>query len=319
MKVTNDMIHPQLRTPGRLFRFFIRGYSEGALRFMSRLMKPMRTRPQKLKGMRVEPVYIDSDGHRLRLCVYRPLEPAENTPGLLWIHGGGYALGKPEQDELFIRRFISAVPCTVVAPDYRLSPEAPYPAALDDCCAALCWMRDHAEEYGICADKLMVGGDSAGGGLTAAVTIRARDERLAPIAFQMPLYPMLDDRMITESCRDNDAPVWNIMSNTSAWKLYLGELSGREDVPAYAAPGRLTDYSGLPPAFTFVGSIEPFRDETIAYMENLRAAGVPVEYKVFDGCYHAFDMMCGKSEPAKEATALLLDSFRRAAGCSRNE
>lgn len=314
MKVTNRMLHPQVRLKGAVLRVFSGVHSTGALRMMAKMTRLMhRRRSARLRGMRYEPVYIENGGHRLRLCIYRPLEEASNTPGLLWIHGGGYALGSPEQDESFIRRFISTVPCTVVSPDYRLSVDEPYPAALDDCCAALEWMQQHAEEYGIRSDQLMVGGDSAGGGLAAAVAIRARDEGKVALACQMPLYPMLDDRMITESSQDNNAPVWNSASNRSAWDLYLGALSGQESVPPTAAPGRLLDFAGLPPAFTFVGSIEPFRDETVEYMENLRLAGVPVTYRVFDGCFHAFDMMCPSSQPAKEATQMLLEYFRHAA------
>jgi len=314
MKITRKMIHPQLRLTGILLRLVLGGYSQSTLRRLSKITAAMgRKRAAKLRGMRFEPVFIDSSGHRLRLCVYRPLEEVTDTPALLWIHGGGYALGFPEQDEAFIRRFIKAVPCTVVAPDYRLSPEAPYPAALDDCMSALLWLRDNAAALGVRSDKIMVGGDSAGGGLAAALTIRARDEGRAAISYQMPLYPMLDDRMITESSRDNNAPVWNSRSNESAWVLYLGSLHRQEDVPPTAAPSRLEDFRGLPPAFTFVGSIEPFRDETIHYFEKLKAAGVNAEYMIFDGCYHAFDMMCPRSEPAKKAAAALLEHFAYAA------
>ena len=307
-------IHPQLRFRGRLMRLFLGDYSVGFLRIAGRMCRLMgRKRAKKLNGMRVEPVSVDLGSRKLKMNIYRPLNNVSEVPGLMWIHGGGYAMGFPEQDESFIRHFIETVPCIVIAPAYRLSPEEPYPAALDDCYAALLWLHEHADELGVRRDRIMVGGDSAGGGLTAAVTIRARREGKVAIACQMPLYPMLDDRMITGSSRENRAPVWSSRSNESAWKLYLGKLHGRDDIPAEAVPARLTDYSGLPPAFTFVGSIEPFRDEVIEYMENLRSAGVPAEYTEFNGCYHAFDIMAPDSEPARNATALLLDYFRRAA------
>lgn len=309
----ND-IHPQLRFRGRLIRLLLGDYSVGFLRMAGRMCRTMgRKRSKKLRGMSVEPVTISLNDRSLKMNIYRPLADAVSVPGLLWIHGGGYAMGFPEQDESFIRRFIETVPCIVVAPAYRLSAEAPYPAALDDCYAALLWLYEHADELGVRRDRIMVGGDSAGGGLTAAVTIRARNEGKVPVACQMPLYPMLDDRMITASSRNNRAPVWSSRSNESGWRLYLGELYGSDNLPAEASPARLTDFSGLPPAFTFVGSLEPFRDEVIEYMENLRSAGVPAEYTVFDGCYHAFDIMCPHSKPAMEAAALLLDYYRRAA------
>lgn len=262
-------------------------------------------------------IKIPRPGHNLsspslRLCVYRPKEKREKAPGLLWIHGGGYAIGIPELDGNFIKSFIQESGCIVVAPDYCLSTEAPYPAALEDCYTALLWLKDNAASLGVRPDQLMVGGDSAGGGLTAALCIYARDKKEVSIAFQMPLYPMLDDRMITESSQNNDAPVWNTKSNENGWRLYLGELYGTDKVPAYAAPARLTDYHDLPPAFTFVGSIEPFCDETITYMEQLKAAGIPAEYKVFQGCFHAFDIMAKKAGPAKEARKLLIENFRYA-------
>ncbi len=307
-------IHPQLRARGRLMRMVFGDYSVSFLRIAGRFCRKIgRKRAKTLKGMRFEPVTIASGNHKLRLCVYRPLNAEGDMPGLLWIHGGGYAMGFPEQDEGFIRRFIETVPCTVIAPAYRLSAEAPYPAALDDCYEALLWLWDNAGKLGVRRDRIMVGGDSAGGGLAAAAAIRARGDSRVRIACQLPLYPMIDDRMTTDSARSNSAPVWSSRSNESGWKLYLGDLYGSDDVPPEAAPARLTDYSGLPPAFTFVGSIEPFRDETVEYMENLKASGVSAEYTVFDGCYHAFDIMCPKSEPAQKATAQLLDYFRRAA------
>ena len=151
-------------------------------------------------------------------------------------------------------------------------------------------MKDHARELGVRADRLMVGGGSAGGGLTAAVSLRARDTGEADIALQIPLYPMIDDRMETESARENNAPVWNSDTNRWAWRLYLGKRSGG-DVPTWAAPAREEDFRGLPPTVTFVGDLEPFRDETIAYVGRLRDAGVPVRFQVFERCFHAFDIV----------------------------
>ena len=130
-------------------------------------------------------------------------------------------------------------------------------------------------------DKIFVGGNSAGGGMTAALTLYARDRGEVNIAFQMPLYPMLDDRP-TKTSKNNDAPVWNTKSNIAAWKLYLGDDYGTDMVSKYAAPARETDFSGLPPTLTFIGSIDPFLAETKSYVEALRAAGVPVEFRIFE-------------------------------------
>ena len=229
-------------------------------------------------------------------------------PGLLWIHGGGYAIGVPEQDFSFIESFVLASGCVVVAPDYTNSTDAPYPAAFNDCYEALLWLKENGKEYGMRSDQIFVGGNSAGGGLCAAVSLKARDTGDVNIAFQMPLYPMLDDRMITESSQNNDAPIWNTKSNEIAWELYLGEDYKTDNVSKYAAPARETDYSNLPPTLTYVGTIEPFTDETIEYVENLKKAGVEVQFKTFEGCFHAFDLL-SYSSPAKEARKFLIDGF----------
>lgn len=210
------------------------------------------------------------------------------------------------------KRLLDTKDCVIVAPDYRLSIDAPYPAALKDCYEVLLWMKEHAKELGIRDDQLMAGGESAGGGLTVALALYARDKGEVNLAFQMPLYPMMDDRMETESARDNNAPVWNSATNRWGWKLYLGELYG-QDVPAYAAAARAEDYRNLPPAVTFVGDIEPFRDETIQYVENLRSAGVPVNFEIYKGAYHGFDIIHSKAQVSQTARKFLMDAFQYAA------
>jgi acetyl esterase/lipase len=171
-------------------------------------------------------------------------------------------------------------------------------------------LRDHAEELGVRSDQLAVAGASGGGGLTAAVSLYARNHGEVAIAFQMPLCPMIDDRGATESALDNNDPVWDSATNQSAWRLYLGDLYGG-DVPAYAAPARATDLTGLPPTITYVGGIEPFRDETARYVHMLRECGVPVEFRVFPGGFHGFDL-AGWTPIAKQANAFLLDRFAHA-------
>jgi acetyl esterase/lipase len=305
-----SQLNPELRLAGRLIRMFNPTFTVRRMKAMKRLCRFLHGRHGK--KLNYEQFRIGrTDGSKLRLCLYTPLAPKENVPGILWIHGGGYAIGAPEQDEMFIRRFVDESGAVVVSPDYTLSVDKPYPAALDDCYAALLWLRDNGERYGMRCDQIFVGGDSAGGGLTAALSLYAREKGEVSIAFQMPLYPMLDDRP-TESSWSNCAPVWNTKSNENGWKLYLGDLYGAVNVPAYAAPARAADYAGLPPTCSFVGSVEPFRDEAVAYIENLRTAEVPAEFKIFDGCFHAFDLVCGKSKVAEEATAFLMENYRYA-------
>jgi len=307
MKINFATIDQELRPMGRAFKLLNISFSESKLRLFGKLRKKRRVKVKTL-GFHVR--WIPREDHsQLRLCVFTPQESIKNIPGVLWLHGGGFALGAPEQAEKYAKQLISASPCVVVAPDYRRSVEAPYPAALDDSYTALVWMKEHAQELGIRDDQLMVGGDSAGGGLTAALTHLARDRDEVSIAFQMPLYPMLDDRMRSESAKDNHAPVWDSKSNRSAWKVYLGDLFGSTDVPEYAAPARAKDYHNLPPAVTFVGDLEPFRDETIAYVDNLRKAGVPVQFEVFKGCYHAFEQFTPKAKVSQKALTLLTDAY----------
>lgn len=252
-----------------------------------------------------------ADGSTIRVRIYKPLRPVKNVPGVLWIHGGGYAQGIPEMSGSMYKSLIETSDCVIVAPDYRLSIDAPYPAAFEDCYEILLWMKNHAESLGIRDDQLMIGGESAGGGLAAALVLFARDRGEVNLAFQMPLYPMIDDRMATESARENNAYVWNSDMNRWAWKLYLGEFF-EGDVPVYAAAGRATDYSNLPPAATFVGDIEPFRDETIEYVENLKAAGIPVDFEMYKGAYQGFDIISPKAEISKAARDFLMESFKYA-------
>ncbi len=316
MKVKPHRIDPQLRLRGQLINLLQHATSyDGYVRsqrtrnwFISTFLHG-----RNLPGLSCGQIHIPRpDGSTIRTRIYRPLQPVANVPGVLWIHGGGYATGCPEQDGFFYRNLLHASPCIILAPDYCLSCHAPYPAALQDCYQTLLWMKQHAQELGIRADQLMVGGESAGGGLAAALTLYARNQRQVRIAFQMPLYPMLDDRMQTASMQGNHAPVWNSEINDFGWRLYLGPLYGKEDVPPYAAPARAQDFRGLPPAVTFVGDREPFRDEVAQYVENLRQSDIPVEFTVYPGCYHAFDMIAPKTKVSQQAAGFFQQAYRRA-------
>nr|AXS01252.1 Alpha beta hydrolase fold-3 domain protein [uncultured bacterium] len=326
MKVTNDMILPELRLYGKIFKKIMPSVfnMQHDINFNPAKINKKKYSVSFLKGkcssrsLIYEQKWIKRpDGSDLRICLYLPKKPVkkpvEKTSGLLWIHGGGYSFGTPELEESFIKRFIAANDCVVVSPDYRLSIDAPYPAALEDCYTALLWLNDHCDEYNIRKDQLIAGGDSAGGGLTAALCLYARDKKEVKIAFQMPLYPMLDDRNNTESIKDNDAPVWNEKANCIGWKMYLGSLFETQNVPCYAAPARAADFSNLPPAISFVGGVDPFRDETITFMDKLKENNIPVHFKIFEGCFHSFDFLCTRTKAAKQAVSFLMDSFKYAA------
>ncbi|MGI2329111.1 alpha/beta hydrolase [Planococcus sp. YIM B11945] len=316
VNVTRKMVNKQLRFRGMLLNRLVTKSSEKKFvqsMHNSKQQMDKRFRGNDVGGLDCSEVLVERrDGSAVRVRIYKPLRPVKNVPGVLWIHGGGYAQGVPEMSGDMYKRLIETSDCVIVAPDYRLSIDAPYPAAFEDCYIVLVWMKNHATELGIRNDQLMVGGESAGGGLAAAIALYARDKGDVNLAFQMPLYPMIDDRMITESAKANNAYVWNSDTNHWAWKLYLGELFGK-DVPAYGAAARAADYRNLPPAVTFVGDIEPFRDETIQYVENLRKAGVSVDFKLFKGAYHGFDIIHPKAEISQRARGFLMKSFKHAA------
>ena len=242
--------------------------------------------------------------HNIRLLILRPLERSEKpVPGVLWVHGGGYQSGSAK--DIFVTRALSLVVkfgAVLVAPDYRLSKRHPYPAALQDCWAALLYLKNHAEELGVRPDQIMVGGESAGGGMAAALCILARDRGGVNIAFQMPLYPMLDDRD-TPSSADNHAPNWNSKRNRKAWRRYLRAAYGTDLVSSYAAPARCEDYHGLPPCYTYVGDIEPFYCETVDYVRHLQEAGVRAVVDVYPDWFHAYDLFFPAKKIVREAVA----------------
>ena len=315
MKVARDMIDPQLRLVATFLNLMGGNLTVEKMRKSAgkpSLMMKLMTRLFKPKNSQIEEQWIPrDDGSKLRIMVMKPLEPKQDVPGLLCIHGGGYFMGTPEVEAGMYESLFMASDCVIVSPDYRLSVEAPYPAALEDCYTALLWLKENADSLGVRDDQIVVMGGSAGGGLTAATTLYARDKGEVNVAFQMPLFPMIDDRNNTESAKDNNAPGWDAVSNESGWRLYLGDLYGTDNIPAYAAPARATDYSSLPPTYTYVGDLDPLRDETITYIENLKAAGVPADVDVYEGAYHAFDI-ARKADVTKRAHRRLEDWFSKA-------
>jgi len=215
------------------------------------------------------------------------------TPGLCWFHGGGMAIGSPEADDGLLARFAEQLGIVCASVDYRLTPEHPYPIPFEDAYAGLCWFAEQAGRLGVDTSRIAVGGASAGGCLCAAVAIASRDLGGPDLAFQMPLFPMLDDTMDTPSNREVTAELipfsWNSDMSAVAWDWYLAGLKGGE-VPYYAAPARCPNLSGLPPAYTLVGQFDPLRDETISYVQRLAQAGVPTEFHLYDGAVHGFEL-----------------------------
>ena len=228
----------------------------------------------------------DSGAGQVR--VHRPATSGDETlPAVLWLHGGGYLLGSPKQDDELCRQIADELGAIVVAPVYRLSPKHAFPAALEDAYAALTWLskRDDVD-----ANRLAVAGASAGGGLAAQIALHARDQGEIRLAAQILLYPMLDDRTVNRTDLDESAfRLWDNRANRVGWSAYLGHEAGAAEASPIAAPSRNEDLRGLPPAWIGVGGLDLFRDEDMAYAERLRAADIPCETIVIDGVFHGFD------------------------------
>ncbi|CDO86498.1 alpha/beta hydrolase fold protein [Mycobacterium triplex] len=217
--------------------------------------------------------------------LFRPPGVTRPAPALLWIHGGGYVIGSPQQDDRVCHGFATRLGITVAAVKYRLAPEHPYPAPLEDCYAALTWL---AGLPAVDRTQVAIGGASAGGGLAAALALLARDRGEVTPLFQLLAYPMLDDRS-SLTAEKPTYRLWNTHSNRFGWTAYLGDAD-----PRVAVPARRDDLSGLAPAWIGVGTHDLFHDEDLAYAERLRAAGVPCEVEIIPGAFHGFDLVAPK-------------------------
>lgn len=222
--------------------------------------------------------------------IYQPTDRPATLPALLWIHGGGYVLGSVERDDLLAKHLARVGQCVVASVEYRLAPEHPFPAPVEDCYAALKWLSAHSAELGVNKSRIAIGGASAGGGLAAGLALLARDRAEVEVAFQLLIYPMIDDRNIAPAGEMvSDTFVWTRENNRMGWRAYLGREPGGADVSPYAAAARATNLKGLPPAYIPVGDLDLFLDENITYTQRLLAAGVPTELHVYPGAFHGFN------------------------------
>ncbi|ONK11643.1 alpha/beta hydrolase [Streptomyces sp. MP131-18] len=253
-------------------------------------------------------------GTALRL--YRPAAARDPLPVVLRIHGGGFLLGGPDVDHEANLHLCRTLPGIVVSPDYRLAPEHPYPAAPEDCYAALCWTAANAARLGADPERVVVAGDSAGACLATAVAMLARERGGPGICFQYLDSPALDDRLDTPSARQfTDTPVWNRRNAELSWAAYLGAgMPGSAGVPATAAPARATpgDLAGLPPAHVAVMAFDPLRDEGIDYARSLLTAGVSAELHLFPGTFHGASLV-RHAAVARRMAAEEITVLRRAA------
>lgn len=236
--------------------------------------------------------------------IYQPENRPDTLPALLWIHGGGYVLGSVTGDDLKAKSLCLSLNCVVASVEYRLAPEHPFPAPVEDCYAALKWLAASVEQFGINPARIAIGGASAGGGLAAGLGLLVRDRGEIDVCYQLLIYPMIDDSNVAQAGPGvPDAPVWTRSSNLIGWQSYLSQEPGSPGVSPYAATSRAEDVSGLPPTFIGVGTPDLFRDEDIAYAHRLIAADVPTELHVYVDGFHGFDSFAPESDAAQRFTA----------------
>lgn len=246
------------------------------------------------------------------LLVCRPADATGPSPAVYYMHPGGMVMGTNRFNVEYLLDWVAELGVTLVSVEYRLAPENPYPAALEDCYAGLRWTADHADDIGVDPERVIVAGTSGGGGLAAALTLFSRDRGGPRPLGQILMCPMIDDRGDTVSARQmSGLGLWNRATNETAWHHVLGEKRGGEDVSPYAAPARADDLSGLPPAFLDVGSAETFRDEVVDYASRIWQAGGAAELHVWPGGFHGFDLLAPQAALSRDARAARLRWLRR--------
>ena len=289
METRYAKIHPQLRQIAKTSPQL--NFSRKTL-WLLNLAVALMPAPKLPDDIHVENVLIPGQDAQtsIRLRTYRPKALAGPAPALLWLHGGGYLIGKPEMDDLACADYARALGMAVVSLDYRRAPKNPFPAALDDSYAALQWVASHAPQLNVDPGRIAIGGRSAGGGLAAALAQLAHDRQEIRPVFQLLIYPMLDDRTVLRSdLAGIQYLIWSQKSNRFGWESYLGRECGAAEAPSYAVPARRVDLSGLPPAWIGVGSLDLFYDENVGYAQRLEACGVACALEVVPGAFHGFD------------------------------
>lgn len=260
---------------------------------------------------------VPGPGGDVRVLVYEATDRPRPGGAVIWLHGGGTVMGTPEGANAFCSTLAARAGVLVVNVDYRLAPEHPFPAGLDDCAAALRWVSDAAEDLGVDTTRIAVGGDSAGGGLAAALAQRAHDEGGPPIAFQALVYPMLDDRTtLRDDPYSRGEFVWTPTSNRFAWSAYLGHPPRDEDDRPYASAARREDLSGLPPAWIGVGDLDLFHDEDLDYAARLERAGVECSIRIETGTYHGADQIAPTAPTSQAFRGALVEALADAVGAS---
>ena len=247
--------------------------------------------------------------------IYRPKAEAEGLRAAVYeIHGGGFVMGSIDMMDPWCQRLAAEIGAVVVSVEYRLAPEHPFPAGLDDCYAGLVWMSENAAELGVDPARIAIAGQSAGGGLAAGTALMARDRGGPDLCFQLLEIPELDDRLDTPSMKAfTDTPLWNRPNAIWSWKHYLGADHEGEPSP-YAAPARAKDLAGLSPAYVSTMEFDPLRDEGILYAMRLMEAGVSVELHSFPGTFHGLSLLPG-AEVSKRGVSEVIAALERRLRC----
>jgi acetyl esterase/lipase len=268
------------------------------------MLEAMAADAPPFPGVTSEDLTAESDGLSVGVRVYNPDSVSGTAPALLWMHPGGYVIGSIALDDLLCRQITKEVGCRVVSVEYRLAPENPYPAALDDCFATLQWMHAQSDALGIDADRIAIGGASAGAGLAAAVALRARGSNTPMPCFQLLIYPAINDANI-EQVSDGvpENLFWSREATLIGWQSYLDNKQGSDNVPELAAPSRATDLSGLPATHIAVGSLDMFMPDCLDYANRLNAAGVDTSLVVYPGAFHAFDAFAPAAQVSQRMVA----------------
>ena len=290
-----DRLDPELAAPLETFLHLTGGGLNlhdipATRRTMEEMAEAQMAKAPPIMGITTADRQVPGPDGEVFVRIYQPTERPDTLPALLWIHGGGYVLGSVERDDLLAAHLAKVAQCVVVSVEYRLAPEHPFPAPVEDCYAALKWLAAHTEELGVEPSRIAIGGASAGGGLAAGLALLTRDRAEVELAFQLLIYPMIDDRNVAPASDTlPDTFVWTRENNLMGWRAYLGREPGGADVSPYAAAARADDLAGLPPAYIPVGDLDLFLDENIEYAQRLLAAGVPTELHVYPGGYHGFN------------------------------
>ena len=284
---------PRLRLYNRIYRLLFR---------LTSVPKGIKASDHTIKGY---------GGRAMQVLTFRPKDLSPGAPCLVYFHGGGlFAEALPLQKQLACR-YAQEAECVVVFPQYAVSVDAPFPAGLEDCYAALVWAKDHASTLGIAPDRIAVGGDSAGGSMAACVSQLALDRKSVVPCFQLLVYPVCDHRMSTASMSAfTDTPVWNTANTHLMWKLYL---NGHENAPPYTSAQQRADLSGLPNAYIETAEFDPLRDEGNNYAGRLKEAGVTVELNETKGTVHGYDAIAS-SGITKANVQRRIQALRRAFG-----